>query len=155
DGFPLRDPLLRFGAGRQAGLFGNVVYADGCLVVVTPTQVWGYVSDAKRFGGTPRAGAHPDPLQFETAVDPAEADPAAGHEATAREALLRTARSDLPPRMRAWAAARLLLISPADLPSDVRGVLRPELLGEWVISPDGAILTLETLVARHTGWEKA
>ena len=35
---------------RRAALFGNVVYADGVLVVVTPTEVWGYVSEAGQFG---------------------------------------------------------------------------------------------------------
>lgn len=148
---PLRSPL----PGTQANYFGNLAYADGVLIVVTPTDVWGYVSDTRRFGNSPRAGVDPRRREFEERIDAAEAQLAVGDRSAARSTLLRVARGDFPPRMRAWAAARLLLLThPGQhqaLPADVRAALSPELHDEWLIAPDGSLVTLGTLAARHAG----
>src|SRR5262249_57747338 len=70
--------------------------------------------------------------------------------------VLAGAGGGLPARMRAWAAARLLLLAPCTddlqkLPADLRAVLTPELEAEWVVSADGSLVTLGTLVALRTG----
>jgi outer membrane protein assembly factor BamB len=150
DGFPLRPPL--------PGSFGHLAYADGVLVTVTPTEVRGFVSDARRFGGNPRADADPDRQRFEELIDESEGRLAAGDTAAARAILSKTARGDLPAGWRAWAAARLLLLTPrvddfAKLPPDAQAALQPALLGEWVTTAGGELVTLGTLLARHTGSE--
>jgi outer membrane protein assembly factor BamB len=42
DGSPLRSPIR--------GAFGNLTYADGVLLVTTPTEVWGYSSETNKLG---------------------------------------------------------------------------------------------------------
>ena len=49
DGLPIRDPLRNSLPFPHSGLLGNVAFADGCLVIVTASQVLGYVPDAKVF----------------------------------------------------------------------------------------------------------
>lgn len=56
DGTPLREPIR--------GTFGNLCFADGCLIVTTATEVWGYPTEAKKLGVR------------RTAVDGAPDDPA-------------------------------------------------------------------------------
>jgi outer membrane protein assembly factor BamB len=152
---PKRSPL----PDSQARYFGNVVYADGVMVVVTPTQVWGYVSDVKRFGQfREQSGRDPVRAEFETLAAKAEAALADGDAAAARELLAAAARGNLPRPLRAWAAARLLLLTPkvdseAKLPADLRAVLTPELRAEWVLPPDGIPATVGTLLDRHLGRE--
>ncbi len=70
--------------------------------------------------------------------------------------LVQTARSNLPTPYRAWAAARLLLLSEkvdaeTKLPEDVRGCLVPDLMTEWLIPPDGIPTTLGTLLQQFLG----
>jgi outer membrane protein assembly factor BamB len=142
DGRPLRSAL--------PGQFGNLAYADGILVAVTPSQVLGFVADGKR------AGIDPVRAAFDALADEAERRLGEGKPDTARETLLRAARGEFPPRLRAWAAARLLLLvppvdDPSKLPADVRAAIDPALLSEWVLPPDGVPVTLESLLARHTG----
>ncbi|MDB5309808.1 MAG: outer rane biosis protein BamB, partial [Gemmataceae bacterium] len=152
-GRPYHAPLRTTLPGPQEWLFGNVAYADGVLVVVTPTQVWGYVADAPPFVRPP----DPEPrARFEAMIDQAERDLAGGDLRAARETLLGVARGDLPAAWRAWAAARLLLLAPptddtVKLPRDVRDVLIPELLGEWLVTADGELVSLATLADRHAG----
>ena len=152
-GVTFRNPL----GGPQAGYSGNVVYADGVLVVVTPTQVLGYVSETKRFG-PPNPRSERD--KFDRQVGAAENALAAGETAIARTLLLEAVRGDLPKPYRAWAAARLLLLLPkgdaeSKLPADLRDSLATELLGEWLLPPDGIPVTLGTLLDRHLGRESA
>lgn len=50
---PLRGPVQRTVDGRAIPTtfpvpFGNLCFADGVLLVTTPTEVWGYVSEAKK-----------------------------------------------------------------------------------------------------------
>ena len=144
---PLPEPL--------AWLFGNVAYADGVMVVVTPTQVWGYEAIAPAPPFSPEPPAEPR-AAFEAMIDSAEADLAQGNEARARETLLAASRADFPASWRAWAVARLLLLSPPTdgiekLPRDVRRVLDPSLAREWLLTEDGQFLSLEAMINRHTG----
>jgi outer membrane protein assembly factor BamB len=153
-GQPLVDPYQAPAAPPLNGLFGNLAYAAGWLVVVTPTQVWGYEADGPPFVH-PRPDAEPQQL-FGALVDEAERDLVAGNSGPARELLAKATRSDLPAAWRAWAAARLLLLGPpvddaAKLPADVRDLLTPELLREWLVTSDGELVSLEALVARQTG----
>ncbi len=140
-------------ADGQARDSGNAVYADGVLVVVTPTQVLGYVSETKRFGPpNPRSERE----RFEKQVGAAENALAMGETATARALLLDVARSDSAKPYRAWAAARLLLLTPktdaeSKLPADLRAAIAAELLDEWLIPPDGVPATLGALLDRHLG----
>ncbi len=144
---PLPEPL--------GWLFGNVAYADGVMVVVTPTQVWGYeaIAPAVPF----RPGPPVDPRAgFEALIDSAEVELAKGNEAQSREILSAAARADFPASWRAWAAARLLLLSPTTdgiekLPHDVRAVLDPAIAREWLLTADGRFLSLEELVDQRTG----
>jgi outer membrane protein assembly factor BamB len=144
---PLPEPL--------AWLFGNVAHADGVMVVVTPTQVWGYEAIAPTVPFRP--GPPVDPrAAFEAMIDSAEAELAKGNEAQAREILTAAARADFPASWRAWAAARLLLLSPPidgieKLPHDVREVLNPAIAREWLLTADGQFLSLEALIDQRTG----
>jgi outer membrane protein assembly factor BamB len=135
--------------------FGHVVYADGVLVVVTPTQVWGYVSDRKRFGD-PRADGDTTWKRFAALIASADQALAAGATDRARQILRAATHRDFPVSLRAWAAARLLLLtpkvsSPAQLPTDLQEILVPELLQEWLIPPDGIPIKFQTLLERHLG----
>lgn len=70
DGRQLRSPIpgppLRALDGGEvrthaSGPFGNLCYADGVLLVTTATEVWGYVSEAKKLGARQKAvEANPD-----------------------------------------------------------------------------------------------
>ncbi|HUR54224.1 MAG TPA: PQQ-binding-like beta-propeller repeat protein, partial [Gemmataceae bacterium] len=121
NGQPMRDPLRTGLPFPQSGLLGNVAFADGCMVIVTASQVLGYVSEAKRFG---------------LLTDPAE-----------RAALAAVLNSSLP-RERAWADARLLFHLPAGRhPHDLPGIEYPD----TAIAPDGSLLTRQDLVRRRTG----
>ncbi len=133
--------------------FGNCAYADGVLVVVTPTQVWGYRADPKRI--VPRPDSTPRE-RFDLLADRAESAFAAGDVAEAKRVLCDVATSDLPSPLRAWAAARLLQWSPRavaldHLPRDVQDALGPALLGEWVLPPGGVPVTLGTFLQQHLG----
>ena len=57
---PIPGPVLRLPDGTALpsatpGPFGNLCYADGVLLVTTATEVWGYVSEAKKLGDRRRA----------------------------------------------------------------------------------------------------
>jgi outer membrane protein assembly factor BamB len=152
DGRPVTAPLRNLTGDDPPGLFGNVAYADGVLVVVTPTSVRGYVSDVK----PPADPPDPDRRRFDRLADATERAVSDGDLSSARRLLHEAAAGDLPPRFRAWAAARLLLLTPptddpAKLPADVQSVLTPELRGEWVTPPAGGPVTLEELIDRRTG----
>lgn len=156
-GRPFDDPVRTMQLNMQDRLFGNVAYADGVLVVVTPTQVWGYLAEAP----PAELPATPEPRQrFEAQIDRAEQDVAKGDLAAARDSLLGVVHGDLPRGWRAWAAARLLLLTPPvdpprKLPPEVRDALLPELLDEILITPAGELVSLRTLVDRHTGREES
>lgn len=154
-----RGALLNPLGGSHAQFFGHLAFADGVLVVVTPTQVWGYVTDAKRFG-VPDGFSVRDPVQakFEELTDRAERSLADGDAAAARALLLAALGGEFPPPLRAWAAARLLMLVPRidgeeKLPNDLLAALTPELRTEWVVAPDGIPATLDTLVRHHSGRE--
>jgi outer membrane protein assembly factor BamB len=136
-GYPLVDPI---GFGSPVG---NVAFADGWMVVVTPTQVKGY-----RAAGPPFARPATPQARFGAAVDGAEREAANGDRDLARKTLAAAARDDFPKPWRAWAAARWLSLGTS--PEDARD-LPPELLGEWLVSADGELLMLGTLAARRLG----
>ncbi|MBA4190477.1 MAG: hypothetical protein C0467_21025 [Planctomycetaceae bacterium] len=159
DGRLLGPPFLNHLGGESRRYFGNLAYADGVLVVVSATQIWGFVTEAKRFG-KPGERSERDPLRlkFEALIEKAEAALANGEAASAREALMAATVAGFSKPLRAWAAARLLLLTPrtedeAKLPADLRAAITPELRSEWLIPPDGIPATLGTLVLRHTGRE--
>jgi outer membrane protein assembly factor BamB len=145
------------GPVQLQGFFGNIAYADGVLVVVTPTEVWAYVDERKRFAGLEeRSSRDPVRSRFESLMDKAESALAAGETKTARESLLAASQGDFPRPFRAWATARLLLLTPktdseAKLPADLRAALTAELKGEWLLSPDGMPTTLGAMLAQHLG----
>lgn len=149
-GYPVADPLQA--PGTREGLFGNLAYADGVLVVVTPTEVWGYVADAP-----PPPRPAPDPSRrYDLVADAAEVRLAAGDEPAARQLLLDAARGDYPPAFRAWAAARLVLLTPpgtdeANYPADLRAAVEGAVRSEWVLTAGGDFLTLAGLIDRHAG----
>ena len=124
---------------RIPGPFGNLAYADGVLVAVTGTHVLGFVADG------PRAGVDPVRATFDAVADEAERHLGDGRPDAARAALLRAVKGEFPAALRAWAAARLQLLSPAE---GVRAAVDPALLAEWVLPPDGVPLTLEALLGR-------
>ncbi|MBX9627400.1 MAG: PQQ-binding-like beta-propeller repeat protein, partial [Gemmataceae bacterium] len=140
-GDPVRTaPRVR---GPRSGLWGNLAYADGVLVVVTPSEVWGFVADGK---SPLPADPPPDPRgPVIAAVDRAERQLADGEADAARATLLDVAKGPSPVGWRAWAAARLHLLGPTELPRDV---WPPDLLAEWLISPTGEFVTLRDLIGR-------
>jgi len=145
-------PVTNLGPSSTRTYFGNLVYADGVLVVVTPTEVRGYLAEAQKV--VPRPDTPRE--RFDALIGRAERAVAAGQPAQARAVLAEAVTSDLPASLRAWAAARMLQLcptgtEPTQLPAEVRAALRPPLLTEWVISPDGVPVTLEAFVAHHSG----
>lgn len=135
DGRQLADPIR--------GRFGNLAYADGVLVAVTPSHVLGFVADG------PRAAVDPVRARFDAVADEAERHLGDGRTDAARAALLGAVNGDFPGPLRAWAAARLLLLGVP--PAAVRTAIDPALLAEWVLPSDGVPVTLESLLARHAG----
>ncbi|MDY3559238.1 PQQ-binding-like beta-propeller repeat protein [Gemmata sp. JC673] len=127
--------------------FGNLVYADGTLVVVTHAQVWGYRAESYKI--VPRPDVPAD--LFHWLIDRSERDLAAGDTAACLTALTEAATGDFPPQLRAWAAARLVQLSPhaGELPTAVRRALPPALMSEWVLTADGLPVTLEAFVNGH------
>jgi len=159
-------PMLNSPVPTEGKQFGNVVYADGVMVVVTPTQVWGYVSDTKRFGPAPGVGpderGERDPVRtrFEALIEKAENALASGEGSAARGFLVSAIRGDFPKPLRAWAAARLVLLAPPHVPTllpapELWPAFDPELNAEWLIPPDGLPVTLKSLLLRHLGGEPA
>lgn len=143
---PLRGP-------QGEKYFGNIAYADGVLVVVTATQVRGYVAQSRKIEHRPDLAPRE---RFDALVDRAEGAVAAGQPERARAILAQVASGDLPAQFRAWAAARMLQLSPpatepTRLPVEVQDALRTPLLAEWVVAPDGVPVTLESLLQRHLG----
>ena len=150
-GRPLADPLRTPPGHLPENLFGNVVYADGVLVVVTSAQVWGYVAESVP-KNLPVEAPRP---RWEALTDAAERELAGGDNAAARAALVKATAADFPAAWRAWAAARLLLLTPPvadprDLPRDVRDALDPRFVNEWVVTAAGELLTFGTLLDRRT-----
>jgi outer membrane protein assembly factor BamB len=145
--------------GSPSGVNGNIVYADGVLIVVSADHISAYFSELKRFGpANQQSKGDPAQLQFKKISSYAELLLADGKTTLARKTLVEAARSELPRRYRAWAVARLLLLTPkADaenkLPEDLRGVLTPELRSEWVFRPNGIPTTLEAMLQEHLGRE--
>jgi outer membrane protein assembly factor BamB len=152
DGYPLARPYFAPFPNVLQNYFGNLAYADGVLVVVTPLQVWGYAAESRKV--VPRPDAPPRE-RFETMIDDAERKLASGDAPAARAALAATATSDLPPAFCAWAAARLVQLTPVgaanQLPAEVRAVLQPGILNEWLLPPDGVPVTLEAFLRRRLG----
>ncbi len=133
--------------------FGHIAYADGVLVVVTSDQVRGYVAQSMKIEPLPDL---PPRERFDTLSDRAEREVAAGHPAKARAILAEVVASDLPAPLRAWAAARMLQLSPSatnasQLPAEVQAALRTPLLNEWVLDPAGVPVTLDSFLQRHLG----
>jgi outer membrane protein assembly factor BamB len=126
-------------------LFGNLAFADGWLVVVTPTQVWAYHTDAPPYVRPPDLPRE----RFQTLIDRAERDLANGRIEAAREALVKMAIGGQPKPYRAWAAARLLSFEPRFLV--MPEWLSAELSDQWLLTADGEFATLGQLVDRRAG----
>ena len=149
------NPWQALDTNFRARYFGNLAYADGVLVVVTPTQIWGYHAESAKI--VPRPDSTPRD-RFDWIVERAERQFTSGDRAGAITALARVATSNLPAPMRAWAAARLLQWSPQvtareQLAREVQGALSPALMREWIITPDGLPVTLEDFLQKHLGHE--
>jgi outer membrane protein assembly factor BamB len=143
DGSPITQP--RGAPDGGADYFGNVVYADGVLVVVNPTEMWGYVSHVRQFGPPdPRSERDPARREFEQLIDRTERALAAGDVERATAGLVDAARGRMPKPFRAWAAARLRLLDATadDLPA-------ADLQDEWLLPPDGIPVTLGELLRRR------
>ena len=152
-----RRPPPRFEQSEEAyRSFGNVAWADGVLVAVRPKEVRAYIPEPG--AGVRPAGVSPREV-FEAGAARAEAALRDGDPADARATLLALAGGDLPRPFRAWAAARVLLLTPkaevAKPPPDLLRVLTPDLLAEWVLPPDGVPATVGGLLDRLTGREPA
>jgi outer membrane protein assembly factor BamB len=133
--------------------FGHVAYADKILVVVTPTEIWFYRAQSDKIESKPDAPPH---QRFDAMIDRAESELAAGNLSRANAIFAEVATGDLPPPFRAWAAARMLQLAPpandiTRLPANVREVLRPAILNEWILLPDGVPVTLDTFLKRRLG----
>jgi outer membrane protein assembly factor BamB len=112
DGLPMRDPLRTALAFPQSGRLGNVAAADGCMVIVTPNQILGYVPDSKVFDLSDAAldGA------LEPRADPAAKKPAAPHR-NAGDVPSLTAEADIDREVR---------LPPSSFPlQPIRGALPP------------------------------
>ena len=81
DGEPLRSPI--------PGLFGNLCYADGYLIVTTATEVLGYIAESKKVGDRRKAAQEnpDDPVKHEPL---ARALIDAGANAAAEQAIAKT-----------------------------------------------------------------
>ncbi|MBY0458054.1 MAG: PQQ-binding-like beta-propeller repeat protein, partial [Gemmataceae bacterium] len=133
-------------------LAGNLAYADGVLVVVTPTHVRAYTPESRKLflrpGATPRE-------RFEWWLDRAESALAAGNRDSALADLITLAASDLPAPLRAWAAARAAQWTSAatreQLPAALKAALKPDILAEWVFDAAGLPVTLDAFLKRQFG----
>jgi outer membrane protein assembly factor BamB len=147
------EPIPRFPgflSGGTSGYSGNVVYADGVLLVVTATRIFGYLSEDKLFG-PPGTVSREGRDFFEHTVARAERAIAEGHPARARELLASLVRGNVPDEFRAWAAARLLLLvngtsAGGHLPDELQGLLTPRLKAIWLFPAQGPPVTLGMLV---------
>jgi outer membrane protein assembly factor BamB len=150
-GYPHQVEPLRSPAG-EFGPFGNLAYADGVLVVVSATEVLGYVAEDHQ--PAPRPG--PGPLRLEARLDAAEGLLAAGNRDGARAELRDAATGAGTTAERARAVARLVQLTPpgtpeSNLPADVRSLLGPSVRSEWLLTADGHFVTLRELLDRHAG----
>lgn len=150
-GYPHQVKPLHPPAG-QSGPFGNLAYADGVLVVVTATEVMGYVAEDRQ--PVPRPA--PGPPRLDARLDEAERLLAAGDRGRARTVLREAANAIGPASERARAVARLVTLTPpgtdeANLPADVRPLLDPAVRREWLLTADGRFVTLGELLDRHAG----
>ncbi len=156
DGSLLGPPLMNHLGGVAARFFGHLAFADGVFVVVTPTEIWSYLTDGKRFG-VPNVSAVPNAAhsRFRELTRMAERALAAGDSAKARESLIAATAADFPASHRAWAAARLLLLYPCtnpqhELPANVRAAITADIRDEWLLSPNGLPVTLAMLQQNQT-----
>lgn len=132
------------------GLFGNLAYSEGVLVVVTASELWGYVGEERPI---PPTNADPDRKAFDALIAAADEHLERGEHEEARERFAEVVRSALPNRYRAWAGARLLQHVPANaaVPRRILESFGPELESEWLISADGKLLTFGESLATHRG----
>jgi outer membrane protein assembly factor BamB len=145
-------------AGSPIGSLGSTIFVDGRMIVVTATEIWIYTSELKAFGpvGRQLSAGEAAALEFNRIFVKAERALHDRQPSLSRETLLSAARSELPATYRAWAAARLFLLSrhagtDVDFERDLASVLTPELRSEWVIAPDGIPVTLDGLIAGGKG----
>ncbi len=145
--------------GSPSAVSGNIIYADGMLIVVTTDRLWVYYSNEKEFGpANQKLQGDPVQMQFQRLSANSELLISEGKTVLARQQLTEMARSELPTQYRAWAAARLLLLAPKvdsenKLPDYLRSVLTPDLRNEWVFQAHGIPTTLETMLQQHLGRE--
>ena len=153
DGLPGRGGTPNPRPGARQNHYGHLAYADGVLVVVTATQVWGFRAESDKLDPLPDS---PPRERFDTRIDRAERELASGNAPRAMAILAEVATGDLPAPLRVWAAARLLQLAPPAaelnrLPPEVRAALRPELMGEWIVPPDGVPVTLDAFLQHKLG----
>jgi outer membrane protein assembly factor BamB/tetratricopeptide (TPR) repeat protein len=129
------------------GPHGNLAYADGVLLVATPTELWGYVAEREQVAGRKSASAaRPGDPEAARRLALALADAGRWDEA---EAAIRSAEPAADPaRARAeWLADRAEREISAGRPDEARALLRQGLGGEypadWRLRAAGRLLTLE------------
>src|SRR5262249_26781516 len=108
----------------------------------------------------PQSVRNPVRAKFDELREQADNALVRGEQMAARNSLSTIARSDLPKPYRAWAAARLLLLTPktdaeSNWPPDLRAALTPDLRDEWLFPPNGVPVTLGTLADRCLDREAA
>lgn len=153
DGRPGRGGTPNPRPGLRQTPYGHLAFADGVLVVVTTNQVWGFRAESDKIEPLPDSTPRD---RLDALIDRAERELAAGNKARALTMLADIATGDLPVPLRAWAAARALQLAPpapdaSTLPPGVRAALRPELMGEWVLAPDGVPVTLDAFLQHKLG----
>jgi outer membrane protein assembly factor BamB len=147
---------LPYGEPLTSGLrhhFGHVAYAEGMLVVVMANQIWAYRAQNATLPARPEA---PPRERFDIAMDRVETAIAQGQLQSAKALLADIARSDLPPPWRAFAVARMVQLAPParrreQWPAELRQLLQPQLLREWILTPHGIPVTLEQWVNQKLG----
>jgi outer membrane protein assembly factor BamB len=139
DGLPVRPPIRK--------PHGNLAFADGVLIVATPTEVWGYVSGRVELPARKdAAAAHPDDPERARQLAHAYAD--AGRWADAARALRHAEPAADPARTRAeWLSDRAERALEQGQPDAARALLRQalneQLPQDWRARAAGRLLTLE------------
>ena len=100
DGASLRQPI--------PGMFGNLCYADGFLVVTTPTEIWGFMAERQWLDSRKRQVEN-DPTDLRAQMHLALAEADAGEFAAARQRFLHVAGMD-PSDLRATQRWRELVL---------------------------------------------
>jgi outer membrane protein assembly factor BamB len=91
--------------GEAPSTFGNLCFADGCLIVTTATDIWGYPTEAKKLGDR-RKAVEADPADSKKQAALAQSLIDAGEYDAADEAI---GKSDIEADRLRWSLAERLL----------------------------------------------